>query len=133
MPGERDLHTLFSNLQPQLIEGEWVFCSVSEQRLGELGFLPLASFRESEGWSIIVSRQQADEAGLQFAHAARMIMLGVHSNLEAVGFLAEITRELAQADISVNPVSAYYHDYLFVPLDRADVALGILQSLASRR
>jgi hypothetical protein len=50
--------------------------------------------------------------------------LTVHSSLEAVGFLAAITARLAETGISVNVVSAFYHDHLFVPHDRADEALA---------
>jgi uncharacterized protein len=39
--------------------------------------------------------------------ACRMITLNVHSSLEAVGFLAAITRQLAQAGMGVNPASAF--------------------------
>ena len=56
-----------------------------------------------------------------------MISLTVHSSLDAVGFLAAITTKLAQSGISVNPVSAFYHDHLFVPVNRADEAVSLLR------
>ena len=60
-----------------------------------------------------------------------MITLNVHSSLEAVGFLAAITARLAAAGMGVNPVSAYFHDHLFVPADRVDEAMAILEGLAA--
>lgn len=55
-----------------------------------------------------------------------MITLNVHSALDAIGFLAAVASLLATAEISVNAVSAYYHDHLFVPLERADDAMRLL-------
>jgi hypothetical protein len=49
-----------------------------------------------------------------------------------VGFLAAITASLAEAGISVNAVSAFYHDHLFVPVERAEDAKLLLQRLAGR-
>jgi hypothetical protein len=59
-----------------------------------------------------------------------MVTLNIHSSLEAVGFLAAITTRLAAAGMGVNPVSAFYHDHLFVPADRAEEALDLLRQLA---
>ena len=42
------------------------------------------------------------------------------SDLEALGFLARVVTELAARKISVNAVSAYHHDYLFIPTRHAD-------------
>ena len=50
----------------------------------------------------------------------------MHSALEAVEFLTRVTAVLAEQGISVNAVSAFYHDYLFVPADRTDEALRVL-------
>ncbi len=79
---------------------------------------------------MIVEIDLATAAGLDWTFRCRMITLNVHSSLHAVGFLAAITTHLAQAGIAVNPVSAYRHDHLFVPDDRADEALGLLLQLS---
>jgi hypothetical protein len=66
---------------------------------------------------------------LDFAYPSRLITLMVHSSLEAVGFLAVITERLAAAGISVNAISAYYHDHIFVPVDKAFQAMKILHQI----
>ena len=45
------------------------------------------------------------------------------------GFLAKITEKLAGAKISVNAVSAYYHDHLFVSKEKAGLAMKKLKEL----
>jgi uncharacterized protein len=87
-------------------------------------------FLEAEGTTLIVSEDEARWSGLTGTFRCRMITLMVHSSLEAVGFLAAITRRLATAGLSVNPVSAFHHDHLFVPADRAEEAMGLLAELA---
>jgi uncharacterized protein len=51
--------------------------------------------------------------------------------LEAVGFMAAIATQLAQQGISTNPVSAFYHDHLFIPASDADKAMVVLQALSN--
>ena len=60
-----------------------------------------------------------------------MITLNVHSSLDAIGVLAAITARLAAASMGVNPVSGYFHDHLFVPVDRADEAMAILEDIVT--
>jgi len=62
--------------------------------------------------------------------AVPTITLTINSALDAVGFLAAITTRLAAAGISVNAVSAFHHDHIFVPLTRAEEAMELLSSLA---
>ncbi|WP_236738880.1 ACT domain-containing protein [Chroogloeocystis siderophila] len=52
------------------------------------------------------------------------------TSLDAVEFLATITSKLAQYSISVNPVSAYYHDLLFVPAARAREVMQLLHEFS---
>ncbi|MEP0926793.1 ACT domain-containing protein [Leptolyngbya sp. SLC-A1] len=116
-------------MQPTFREGEYVFCtlpSLSGHDLDPIGF-----FKEEEGLTLIVSRHQAEAAGLPYSAIFAMITLSVHSSLEAVGFLAAIATRLAIHGISVNPVSAFYHDHLFVPVVQAETAIALLHELAA--
>ena len=128
MPGERNLATLLQNMKPEMHEGVFVFCSISGDEKIPATLVPVHIFREREGTTFVVRREEAESAGLTYQWASRLITLTVHSSLEVVGFLAAITGRLAEAGISVNAVSAFYHDHLFVPEHRADEALQLLKS-----
>ena len=132
MSGEIDLHALLRTMTPELQDGEFVFCSVSERELTRGSLSPLCIFREREGITVILTREEAECYQLHYTYVARMITLTVHSSLDAVGFLAVITAKLAEHAISVNAVSAYYHDHLFVPVERANDAVLILKNLSQQ-
>ncbi|TJW82936.1 MAG: ACT domain-containing protein [Mesorhizobium sp.] len=131
MTGETDLQKLLASMTPQLLPEICVFATLAPGVAKPNGLDPVMSFREWEGLTLIVPEDQAEAAGLAGTFRCRMITLNIHSSLEAVGFLAAITTRLAAAGMGVNPVSAFYHDYLFVPADRAEEALAILQQLAT--
>jgi len=130
MPGERNLAKLLQDMKPELHDGLFVFCSIPAGAEIPAALNPMLVFREREGTTLVVMRDEAESVGLPYQFASRLITLSVHSSLEVVGFLAEITGELAKAGISVNAVSAYYHDHLFVPEHRADEALRLLQGMS---
>lgn len=88
-------------------------------------------FQEAEGQTIIITRDMAERCSLPYSFPCRHITLNIHSSLEAIGFLAAITQRLAEHDIPVNAVSAFYHDHLFVPEDRAEEALKLLEDMAA--
>ena len=127
------MRRLLAEMRPELQEGEYVFCTASPESFRRLKIEPIGWFREEEGISFIVERDVADAAGLKYDFVCRMITLSVHSSLHAVGFLAAVTGRLASAGISVNPVSAYHHDHLFVPADAAERAMKLLAELQSEQ
>jgi hypothetical protein len=129
--GETDLHKLIGSMSPELLPGVHVFATLPSGAPRPAGLDPVMIFREREGETLILRENEAKAAGLPFAFPSRMITLNVHSSLDAVGFLAAITTRLAAAGIGVNPVSAYFHDHLFVPAHRADEAMAILKALAA--
>ncbi len=88
-------------------------------------------FQEEEGVTVIVEKAVADKSKLSYTQIWSLITLNVDSDLSAVGFLAAITPVLAKAGISVNVISAYYHDHLFVPEGKAKEAIRILQKFSS--
>ncbi|NTW85154.1 MAG: ACT domain-containing protein [Holophagaceae bacterium] len=130
MTGERNLPTLLRNMRPTLHGEAFGFFSLAEAVAVPL--LPEArgSFREDEGLTLILPLETARVHGLKPEAPWALITLTVHSSLSAVGFLAAISAALAAAGISLNAVSAYYHDHLFVPWDRRLEALAILERLA---
>jgi uncharacterized protein len=133
MAGETNLKILLQSMQPVLCEGEYVFCSINHQDSRYSSLNPICLFREDEGVTVILDREQADAGAMTYTSVFCMITLSVHSSLEAVGFLAAIASKLAEYGISVNPISAYYHDHLFIPASRAQEAMELLQSFQSRK
>jgi hypothetical protein len=130
MNGVRDLHDLCRQMTPTLSDEVFVYCTFSDFRLPR-GLEPVCTFREAEGLTAIVRMAQAEACEIPHTFPCRMITLAVHSSLEAVGFLACITDRLTREGIACNVVAAYHHDHLFVPLARADDALGVLRNLAA--
>ena len=131
MAGETDLNRLIAFMHPELHDGTYVFVTIPLDGADPVGLGAVMSFREAEGVTMIVPEQAASAAGLKGVFPCRMVTLTVHSALDAVGFLAAITARLAAAGISVNAVSAFFHDHLFVPAERAEEAAEILCRMAA--
>ena len=130
MAGETDLSTLLRSMKPVRRPAEYVFCSVATQNLKIEDLHPICLFEETEGTTLVLTREEADLHALSYTATFCMITLSIHSSLEAVGFLAAVTAKLAERNISVNPVSAYYHDHLFVPFKKADEVMMILKDFS---
>jgi len=126
------LDELLGSMEPELDSDEFVYCSIPSGTVGRLQINATCSFQEKEGETLILRRSDAEKNNLAFAFPCRKITLRVHSSLEAVGFLARVTSELAGQGISTNCVSAYYHDYLFVPVVDGERALFLLRELQHR-
>jgi hypothetical protein len=112
------------SLRPQLHPGRYVFVTVAEGV--PLGVAPVATVVETEGLTLVMPQEDADEAGLAYDYVAAWITLGVDTTLEEVGVTARFSRQLADAGISCNVVAGFHHDHLFVPHDRADEAVALL-------
>lgn len=130
MGGETSLERLLSGARPVLDPKTYVFTST------QAGALPsnpavIGTFREDEGLTLIAEQRWAESEGLDSSYPCRRITLAIHSSLEAVGLIAAVSTELAAAGISSNPVSAFYHDHLFVPQEEAARALATLERLVA--
>lgn len=132
MAGETDLGKLLALMRPRLLEGCYVFCTIADAGDVDLNTLmPLASYREDEGLSVVLDQRSADRAGLKYQGLFRGITLSVHSSLEAVGLTAAVAGKLASNGISANVIAAHFHDHVFVPAEHADHALQLLTELES--
>ncbi|WP_238474251.1 ACT domain-containing protein [Pseudomonas cavernicola] len=121
---------MLRSMSPQLNAGDYVFCSVNDENL-LAGVQVLGSFREREGLTVILQRQQAERLGLPFDYIAAWITLTVHSALSAVGLTAAFATALAMAGISCNVIAGYYHDHLFVAQADGERAIDVLRQLAA--
>jgi hypothetical protein len=131
MSGEKDLHQLLRNMSPLLVAGEFIFCSFENSRYGDHAqLLPVASFAENEGLTLVIPRAKADQYALHYAAIFSCITLQVHSDLAAVGLTAAFATKLAKHGISANVIAGYYHDHIFVQQEYTQEALAALNELA---
>ena len=129
MTGIIELDELLKSMSPELKHGEYAFCTVNGNYLDYAHLNPLATFAEAEGLTLILSVEQAKNAHLAYDGTFKQITLNVHSSLHATGLTAAVASKLTSHGISANVIAAYYHDHLFVPKEKADLALKALESL----
>ncbi|EPF7650029.1 ACT domain-containing protein [Vibrio vulnificus] len=131
MTGITDLQHLLQSMSPQLVEGDYVFCTVDGPLKDYLHLDPIATFREQEGLTLVLEAQQAEQVGLNTDSRFCLITLTVHSSLEAVGLTAAFANKLASYGISANVIAGYYHDHIFVPQGKAHEAMSALTELTA--
>lgn len=112
-----DLAGMLAGMAPVLDARAWRFMLIE----GEHPADAFAVIGEEEGTTAIVPGQVGEFA---------RITLMVHSALEGVGLTAAVSGALAEAGIACNVVAGFHHDHLFVPWQRRDEALDILQRLS---
>jgi uncharacterized protein len=107
----QDLHRLLAGLRPALSPEPYVYA------LGPAptGTVVFASIAEDEGLTLVLTRDEADAAGLRPEWAAARITLRVDSTLTDVGLTAAVSSRLAAHGIPCNIVAGLAHDHLFVP------------------
>ena len=91
----------------------------------------MATFAENEGSTLVITKAIADKNFIQYETVFNCISLGVHSSLEMSGLIATISGELFKNNIPANVFSGYFHDHIFVPIDKAKLALEIISSIRS--
>jgi hypothetical protein len=130
MTGEVDLKKLIKGMNPELNQGEFVYCLVnSKEHAAALD--PLCYFLEKEGVTVILPKEKADALNIPYETTCAWITLTVHSSLEAVGLTAVVSKALTDENISCNVVAAFFHDHIFVPVKDAERTLNTLQRLIS--
>ena len=125
MVDRHELDRLLIGLRPALAAEPYVYA------LGPApaGTLVFATVAEDEGLTLVLTRDEAEAAGLRPEWLAGRITLRVDSQLTDVGLTATVSSRLAAHGISCNVIAGFFHDHLMVPWDRADEALDLLQQL----
>lgn len=125
-----DLDILLKSMSPELIQGDYVFCTVEGGLANYVHLNPMATFREKEGLTLVLTKEVATQAQLSFDGVFSMITLSVHSSLEAVGLTAAFATKLGSYGISANVIAGYYHDHIFVQKHKADQAMSALREFS---
>lgn len=126
----RDTSAMLSGMTPALSEGEFIFCTTTDEQLaGRTLPAALAWFREAEGVSLVLAGDVAAELGFNCDTPMRRIVLEVFSSLEGVGLTAAVASALSAQAIPCNMIAAYHHDHVFVPAPMADRAMEVLREL----
>lgn len=110
-------------MEPRLYAEPYVFVSVPEP---PQGLEPFAVIREDEAVTLVMRRDDADRAGLEYGYVAARIILAINSALDAVGLTAVVSRTLADAGISCNVIAGAAHDHLFVDWHRGPEAAELV-------
>lgn len=119
----KDTNAMIAGMEPILIDGLFAFVPWPDGKAWPDG--TRASCVEDEGLSLIVPMDAAPGDALPM----RCITLQVHSSLEGVGLTAAVSAGLAAAGIPANVVAGYHHDHVYLPADKADLAMEILRQL----
>ena len=128
--GEEDLSNLLNNLQPNLLNEDYVFISLEDCSLEFSNQLdPIATFKEKEGFTFVIKEERAKEKNFEYNSVFKCISLGVHSSLTSVGLIATISKSLSDEGISCNVFSGYFHDHLFVQKSLSKKALELLNNI----
>ncbi len=129
--GVEDLSNILNNLQPELLNEEYVFITLDDSDL-ENKLDPIATFKEKEGLTLVITRERAQGNNLQYNSVFSCISLGVHSSLTSVGLIAAISKSLSDNGIACNVFSGYFHDHIFVQKSLSAHALELINNIKTK-
>ena len=128
--GDENLSNLLNNLQPNLLNEDYVFITLEDYSFDFFNLLhPIATFKEEEGLTLVISEERAKRENFKYNSVFKCISLGAHSSLTSVGLIATISKLLSENGISCNVFSGYFHDHLFVQKSLSKKALELLKTI----
>ena len=83
-----------------LNKGEYVFCSIMDINKISINNI-ICSFKESKGYSIIISKEEATSNNLPFYFISAWITLNIDSKLDSVGLTSSFSRDLTRLELAV--------------------------------
>ncbi len=132
---EQDLSKLLSTLSVEQHEGVWRFETIPADAAS---WVELVNLRETSGIAMLFQEREGltvvTKANDETPDANRWawLELSVYSDLQAVGFLAQVAAALTDANVPCNAIAAYHHDHIFVPEMRAADAIAAIEALRAQ-
>jgi len=116
-------------LAPVLDEAPYGFAtSTSLERVTFEGVFALVS--EDRAWTVVARRADLETMGLVVPDQLfARISLGAETALDMVGLTALMATALAEVGIAANVIAGASHDHVFVPWERREQALALLERL----
>ncbi len=130
--GEEDLPNILNNLQPELLTEDYVFITSDDNPNSENELDPIATFKEKEGVTLVITQERAQGNNLQYNSVFSCISLGVHSSLTSVGLIAAISKSLSDNGIACNVFSGYFHDHIFVQKSLSTQAMELIKNIKTK-
>nr|WP_070958979.1 ACT domain-containing protein [Hyphomonas sp. Mor2] len=129
---ESDLSKLLATLSVKQHDGAWRFETIPADAASWVELVNLREsrgiamlFQETEGLTVITKANEDTPNDNRWA----WLELTVYSDLQAVGFLAEVAGALTEVGVPCNAIAAYHHDHIFVPEARAADAIAAIEAL----
>ncbi|WP_428819700.1 ACT domain-containing protein [Microbulbifer sp. MCCC 1A16149] len=132
MNAQVKIDQLLQRLTPILNREQLVMCQLDETQLRTLLQECLCIFREREGICALLPKDVAERESLPEDGSYRQITLQYTGGLQVPGIAATIVRELADAGIQANVVSARCHEHLLVSEHDAKQAMQVLYGISNR-
>lgn len=130
---ETSLQQILQQLNPSISTDTFVFVAINNQSLLKaLGYDPIAFFKEPEGITLVLRKEEADNNMLAYDKELCRITFNAPYHFECAGFNAIIASALAKAGIGVTPLKTLYKRSLLVDKDDAHTALEILRSVQQK-
>lgn len=107
--------------------GDYVFATTDSL---PSGLEPFAVIREAEGLTLVVEAATAFRYGLGTHELFTRITPTAVTALNSVGVTATITQTVASRGIPCNVIAGFNHDHFFVPADRAQEVISVLDNLS---
>ncbi|MBA3870019.1 MAG: ACT domain-containing protein [Anaerolineae bacterium] len=105
--------------------------------IAEIGEAFCALIVDKDEVSLIVPVEAIEDFGSRLKdHTAslsayRLITFDLELDFNIYGFMAEVSKALAEAEVPILPLAAFSRDHILVPSNQFDIALQVLQKLQS--
>jgi hypothetical protein len=132
MSGQTDLRAMLQSITVSVRPARYTVLTLpNDEQSPPMGHGVAAVIEEGEGLTVVATVERARTEGWPVDFVAAWLTIDVHSSLEAVGLTAAFSRALGRAGIACNVIAAYYHDHILVPHDESDMAVEVIEALAS--